>query len=142
MPRLFAGRAAALPLVAALPLAAALLLIAPAVAAAQAGPVGPGGQTPSNNPTLSPYLGLLNRNNTTAFNYYGFVRPQQRITAEVGQLRQSLRNTQSELSRTQTLLIDQPAVDARLIGTTGHGTSFGNTAGFFGRGAPQFGGRR
>ncbi len=114
-------------------LAAALLMAAPAVAAAQAGPPGPGGQSPAANPTLSPYLGLLNGNNSAAFNYYGFVRPQQQFNTQLGNLRQDLRTTRQTLSQTRGLLVDQPAVDARLIGATGHGTSFGNTGSYFGR---------
>ena len=112
--------------------AAAALFLAPAVAAAQAGPVGPGGQTPAFDAPLSPYLGLLNGTNSTAFNYYAFVRPQQRYNANIGELRQNLRTTRRELQTTQTLLIDQPEVGARLIGTTGHATAFGNTSGYFG----------
>ena len=112
-------------------LAAALLAVAPAVAAAQAGPAGPGGQTPANDSTLSPYLGLLNGTNGTAFNYYEFVRPQQRFSQQIGSLNADLRATRNQLSATRSLLTRQPQVGARLVGATGHATAFGSTRGYF-----------
>ena len=120
---------------AALAALAALALAAGAgVAPAQVGPsspVGGGFGGSAGSPTLSPYLGLLNGNNSTAFNYYAFVRPQQRFNAEVAQVDRSLSNLRTRVTETQSLLSRQPEVGARLVGATGHATAFQNTRGFF-----------
>ena len=130
-----------------LALFAGLLLCGTAPAAfGQAGPVGPGGQLPDLQGPISPYIGLLNANNTTAFNYYNFVRPRQRFEAQTQQIALQNRATDRQLSsllagqqaqgtQIQSLLLNQPRVGQTFVGTTGHATSFGSTGSYFGRSA-------
>ena len=114
----------------------------PATAAAQVGPAGPGGRGVYRSAPLSPYLGLLNGGNTPAFNYYGFVRPRQRIDSQGRAFSQTLERQRAELAAVRsgvvravdappTLLLRQPAAGVRGTGPTGHTTRFGNTSGFF-----------
>jgi hypothetical protein len=50
---------------------------------------GPGtGLTPTTTPPVSPYINLLRRGNPTFLNYYGLVRPEQRVNYAIGTLQQ------------------------------------------------------
>lgn len=114
-------------LILALCLSTAMCAIWPAPAAAQ-----PPDFTPMQlhyDPPLSPYLGLLNPNNSIGFNYYEIYRPQVRFrhayrefNHEVGQLRRNVREFQ------QT---EAPEYEQYDLGPTGHPTMFMNTRGYF-----------
>src|SRR5438132_8286218 len=52
---------------------------------------------PVTRPTVSPYLNLLNRSNSTALNYYGIVRPQVEFRSNIGQLQRQGALTQEEI---------------------------------------------
>lgn len=78
-------------------------------------------------PTISPYLGLLNNQNSPAFNYYTRVRPQQHfITADVLQSNQ-ITDLRREIDRTQDLMQSELST----IAPTGHTTSFMSLGGYF-----------
>jgi len=109
--------------------AAALLLAGEAFAQS------PGFGRP-RNPTLSPYLNLLNRSNTTEFNYYQLYRPQTEFRAAYQGLNQSLYQTDVQVAR-QGESIEQ--IGDRLrpgssLRTTGHPTSFLNRGRYFSTG--------
>jgi hypothetical protein len=74
-------------------------------------------------PTFSPYLNLLRRENPTYLNYYGLVRPQQDFRQSLLTLRQDVNTYQSQV---QSLSSGQTGLPQ-----TGHRTSFLNTMGYF-----------
>jgi hypothetical protein len=64
-------------------------------------PYNRGPSTPYQTPVLSPYINLANRNNTTAGNYFGNVRPQQIYNADVLQLNQQVTSNQQSIANLQ-----------------------------------------
>ena len=92
-------------------------------------------------PTLSPYLNLLNRNNSTAFNYYNFVRPRQAFDDYRQQTGTTLQNLDRRIDRSQQLI--QQSQNS-LLQPSGHQTRFLDYGGYFGTGPAQnqFGVRR
>lgn len=80
---------------------------------------------PRATPTVSPYLSLLNRSNSLAFNYYELYRPQV-------EFRNAYRELNQDVSRLNTRLEQQEAAFERLqLGATGHQTSFMNYGSYF-----------
>ena len=80
---------------------------------------------PRANPPVSPYLSLLNRNNSMAFNYYELYRPQV-------EFREAYRQLNRNVSRLDSRLDQQEAAFRRLqLGATGHQTSFMNYGSYF-----------
>ena len=78
-------------------------------------------------PTVSPYLSLLNRNNSTAFNYYQIYRPQRRFQQAYEQLGTDLNRLQSRVNQGSTV----EGESRYLIGPTGHPTSFMNYGSYY-----------
>ena len=90
------------------------------------------------SPTLSPYLNLLNNNNSTAFNYYQLYRPQAEFRSAYQGLNQSLYPTDVQVAR-QGESIEQIGDRLRpgsVLRTTGHATSFMNYGRYFSTGSP------
>ncbi|HEX6984830.1 MAG TPA: hypothetical protein VF170_05610 [Planctomycetaceae bacterium] len=86
---------------------------------------------PRRGPAVSPYLSLLNRNNSLAFNYYELYRPQV-------EFRQAYQELNRDVGRLEERVDRQEAAFQRLqLGPTGHQTSFLNYGGYF----PGIGGR-
>ena len=96
-----------------------------------------------NRPTVSPYLNLLRRGGGIGLNYYGLVKPEQRLRDQARRQQQQTR----ELERNQRRIAEQqrqllnpyslPPGDRRtggsaLIRPTGHQTTTFNTMGYFG----------
>ena len=70
------------------------------------------------NPTLSPYLNLLNRSNSTEFNYYQLYRPQTEFRSAYQGLNQSLYQTDTQVARQGGIdRADRRSVAARLVAT-------------------------
>lgn len=111
---------------------AALVLLSTSAVFAQS----PGFGRP-RNPTLSPYLNLLNNSNSTEFNYYQLYRPQKEFRNAYQGLNQNLYQTTAQVAR-QGESIEQ--ISDRLrpgssLRTTGHPTSFMNHGRYFSTGA-------
>ncbi|MBA3315024.1 MAG: hypothetical protein M3552_02475 [Planctomycetota bacterium] len=88
------------------------------------------------NPPLSPYLNLLNDNNSTGFNYYQLYRPQTEFRSAYQGLNQNLYQAESQIAR-QGESIEQIGSRVRpgsSLRTTGHTTSFMNYGRYFGTG--------
>lgn len=83
---------------------------------------------PVSRPTVSPYLSLLNRNNSAAFNYYQLYRPQRRFQQAYEGLRTDLGRLESQVDR--GLAQGQPE-GSYPLGPTGHQTRFMNTGRYF-----------
>ena len=81
-------------------------------------------------PTLSPYLNLLDRNNSTAFNYYNRVRPRQAFDDYRQSTSQNLRALDRRIDRTNEALREQSANSQ--LAPTGHTTRFLDLGGYFG----------
>lgn len=82
------------------------------------GQAGPPSFRPRATPTVSPYLSLLNRNNSMAFNYYELYRPQV-------EFREAYRQLNRDVSQLDARLDQQETAFRRLqLGATGHQTSF------------------
>jgi len=64
-------------------------------------PYNRGPSTPYQTPILSPYINLANRNNTTAGNYFGNVRPQEIYNADVLRLNQQVTTAQQGITNLQ-----------------------------------------
>jgi hypothetical protein len=78
------------------------------------------------SPPVSPYLQLLRRNESTASNYFGIVRPTIDLRNSVTGLQQQETQTNAQVAATnQTLTIPE----------TGHSVAFMNTGHYFGTGA-------
>jgi hypothetical protein len=81
-----------------------------ASAAVAQSPMPPRFSPPASRPTFSPYLNMLDRNNSPALNYYGRVRPQTEFRAQVGQLqRQIVTRDERDASTTGGLVTGHPA---------------------------------
>lgn len=102
------------------PMALALAAACGSVGAASA--QGPTPVGPVTQPTFSPYLNLLRRDNPAYLNYYGLVRPQQEFRQSIVNLRQDVYN----VSQSQQQSTDQSSLPG-----TGHRTVFLNTMGYF-----------
>lgn len=85
-------------------------------------------------PTLSPYLNLLNRNNSTAFNYYNFVRPRQAFDAYRAETNSDLRTLDRRLERANEALRQS---ENSQLAPSGHRTRFMDLGGYFGTGTSQ-----
>ncbi len=89
-----------------------------------------------NSPTVSPYLNLLNGNNSDAFNYYQLYRPQTEFRSAYEGLNQSQYRTNQQLDR-QGESIESIGTRVRpgsSLRTTGHRTSFLSYGGYFSTG--------
>src|SRR5687768_5133480 len=84
-------------LIKALTLGSVMLMGSAAVA--QGPPIPPSSYAPT--PTFSPWLNLLRRDNPTALNYYGLVRPQQEFRFGIQSLQQQALTTQQALRATE-----------------------------------------
>jgi hypothetical protein len=100
--------------------ATAFALWSPSPAAAQIPIGGPGGIGQSR-PVYSPYLNLLRRDNSTAMNYYGLVRPQLDFMGSISSLQQGQVNTSVAINDLQ----------AGNLPVTGHAAQFLNTGSYF-----------
>ncbi len=81
----------------------------------------------TSRPTVSPYVNLLRRGNSTALNYYGLVRPEQDFRAANEQFSANFGQLESDLRKTQTTPDDSSTRTG-----SGHRTSFQSDL----RGAP------
>ncbi len=96
-----------------------------ATAEAQVGPPGNNIRPPRATPTVSPYLSLLNRNNSLAFNYYELYRPQV-------EFRNAYQQLNRDVSRLNERVTQQEQAYQRMqLGPTGHTTSFMNYGNYF-----------
>lgn len=118
---------------AALALPAALALT---VAGGSASAQPPGFGRP-RNPSVSPYLSLLNSNNSMAFNYYELYRPQREFRQAYQGLNREIyrsdRQIEGQIRRLNTE-IEQVAERVRpgaSLGTTGHKTTFMSYGNYF-----------
>jgi hypothetical protein len=118
---------------------AALMLLG--MSQSQAQPPGrPPGSVPITQPTFSPYLNLLRRDNSAALNYYGLVRP------EI-EFRNSLLGLQQQVTLNR-MALNQEIDPATGLPATGHTAYFLNLGGYFlnlgggtaGSGTRSFGG--
>lgn len=100
-----------------------------AIAEAQVGPPRNNIRPPRATPTVSPYLSLLNRNNSLAFNYYELYRPQVEFRNAYRQLNQDVSQLNERVTQQET------AFQRMQLGPTGHSTSFMN----YGRYYPTMG---
>jgi hypothetical protein len=75
-----------------------------------------------SRPTVSPYLNLLRRGNSPAFNYYTLVRPQQ-------QFQQSVQQLQQDVAALPPTVGGQEGPSG--LPTTGHPTQFMNYSHYF-----------
>jgi len=80
-------------------------------------------------PTLSPYLNLLNRNNSAAFNYYNRVRPRQSFDDYRSQQFRNLSNLERRIEQTEQGL--RQSQNSQLQ-PSGHTTRFLDLGGYFG----------
>ena len=102
---------------------------------AQVTPGAPNIRPPRPNPTISPYLNLLNRNNSTAFNYFALVRPQREFRQGHQNLGGSVNRLQDEVDANRNAILNQqPPIGQSLLSPTGHTTGYLNTGGYFGVG--------
>ena len=117
-------------------LAGLMLLAFAEPALAQLPNRGAAGQPPAQyrRPTTSPYLNLLDGNNSDAFNYFRRVRPEVDFRRENIRLERSIQDLGRQLSAP---LPETPRERIRSIGPTGHPTSFRSLSTYF----PQRGAR-
>jgi hypothetical protein len=95
--------------------------------AVQAQPPGPGGLA---RPTVSPYLSLLNRGNSSALNYLNIVRPQQQMAQQFNALNQQYRQSLNGIQNS----IDTLSQESMSFSPyTGRVAVFNSTAGYFSR---------
>jgi hypothetical protein len=89
-------------------------------------------------PTVSPYLNIVNGSGNRGLNYFTQVRPQQQFRSFGAGVERQLQTLNSRADG--TTLIDETGTQAAR--STGHSTSFLNTAGYFsvGGGASAAGG--
>lgn len=91
----------------------------------------------AQRPTLSPYLNLLNRNNSPAFNYYNRVRPRQAFDDYQQQTARNLSSLERRIEESNQAI--QQSQNSQLA-PTGQRVRFMDLGGYFGTGAGQFGG--
>ncbi len=104
---------------------AALLALAGFAGAAQAQPVpGNGGL---QSPTVSPYIGLLNRGYNPALNYLSIVRPQQQLAQQFNQLQQQNQQNAAAIQGQLALGADPTLPQTGVVGR------FNSTGGYFSR---------
>src|SRR5438128_172753 len=90
-----------------------------------------------NRPTVSPYLSMQdNGSGYGAMNYYNIVRPQQRARQAARNLRNELRDVESEMGRPNgnpnTTASKQAApITTGRMQPTGHSTAFADTKNYF-----------
>lgn len=92
-------------------------------------------------PTLSPYLNLLDRNNSTSFNYYNRVRPRQAFDDYASQQYRNLSALEKRVDRNRQSILQQS--ENSELNPSGHTTRFLDLGGYFPAGAggqQQFGG--
>lgn len=82
-------------------------------------------------PTLSPYLNLLDRNNTPAFNYYNRVRPRQQFDDYRVQQYQNLSALEKRVDENRQAILQSQNSQ---LGPTGHRVRFMDLGGHFGTG--------
>ena len=101
-------------------------------------PFGPPPRAP--RPVLSPYLNLLDRNNSTTFNYYNRVRPRQAFDDYAQQQYRNLSALERRVDRNREAIVEQS--ENSQLAPSGHSTRFLDLGGYFGTGpaASQFGG--
>jgi hypothetical protein len=106
-------------------------------ALAQLSPAPPAPRAP--RPTLSPYLNLLDRTNSTSFNYYNRVRPRQAFEDYRVQQFQDLSALEKRVDRNRQDILRQS--ENSQLNPTGHRTRFMDLGGYFGTGpgVPQTG---
>jgi len=104
-----------------------LILLLPEAVRAQVPPYGAGGYSPYQRATLSPYLNLTRGGNPAA-NYFLGVLPEFNRRANAYQFGTAIQ----DLDQRVNSISPEPQEDLRVAGTTGHPTTFGNTAGYFG----------
>jgi len=92
---------------------------------AQVGPPRQNIRPPRATPTVSPYLSLLNRNNSLAFNYYEMYRPQVEFRNAYRQLNQDVSQLNERLTQ------QEQAFQRSQLGPTGHTTTFMNTGRYY-----------
>ncbi len=85
---------------------------------------------PAARPTYSPYLNLLRGGNSTTFNYYGLVRPEQ-------DARRAAQNLQGQIFQNRQSIENQAAATTELPGTGDKTVGFLNTGGYFMNLSPQ-----
>jgi hypothetical protein len=105
-------------------------------------PPTPGGG--AQRPTFSPYLNLLNRNFSPAGNYFGFVRPQQQMQQQFGQLQSQLNTANQSLMGLQAQG-DQLANELNSgfgLRSTANVATFMNTGHYFSYNPALMGGNR
>jgi hypothetical protein len=104
-------------------LVALLALGLPWAVQAQA-PVRPGGIGQTNRPTFSTYLNLLRRGNSTAFNYFGLVRPEMAARA-------AIQGLQGDVAANRDLITTGRGGSGGDTLITGNNATFLNTGGYF-----------
>jgi hypothetical protein len=87
-------------------------------------PGGLGGVPGYGTPTVSPYVGLVQRGVSPAIAYYGFVRPTINLQNQTLGLQQQLAQTNAQVAATDQLALGIPE--------TGHNIYFMNTSHYFG----------
>jgi hypothetical protein len=90
---------------------------------------------PPQHPTTSPYLNLLRRQNSTAFNYYTLVRPEVQIRNQLAQQGAAIYQLRGDLQAQEN------ANTTSQMQPTGHATTFLNTSRYY-PGGPSGTGRR
>jgi len=106
------------------PWAALAAVMVSGTSQSQAQPLGrPPGSVPITQPTFSPYLNLLRRDNSAALNYYGLVRP------EI-EFRNSLLGLQQQVTMNR-MALNQEIDPATGLPATGHTAYFLNLGGYF-----------
>lgn len=78
---------------------------------------------PAIRPTVSPYLNLLQGNNSPAANYYGVIRPVQDLRRQSSQLSNQFNSLQGQVNEAAAGSADLPA--------TGHAAGFLNAGSYF-----------
>ena len=96
-----------------------------AQATAQVGPAPSNIRPPRATPPVSPYLSLLNRDNSMAFNYYQLYRPQVEFRNAYRSLNRDVSTLNSRIDQ------QQAAFERSQLGPTGHTTRFMDTGSFF-----------
>lgn len=118
-------------------LTATIFSLSAKIASAQLSPAPPAPRAP--RPTLSPYLNLLDRTNSTSFNYYNRVRPRQAFQDYQVQQFQNLSALEKRVERNRQDILRQS--ENSQLNPTGHQTRFMDLGGRFGTGpsVPQAG---
>ena len=96
----------------------------------------PGNGAGVRRPTTSPYLGLLANTGSPALNYMAFVRPQQQMQQQMGQMQQQ--NILTNRAFDQALNQDLGTI-SQLLTPTGSVAVFNSTGNYFNRFGSSFG---